>query len=103
MSMEFIVFYSLIHGLVFCVIGGLASKLLSLAERDLNYGFGILLLFIIFEFGLAPLRWFSPSPYELWLGRRSRWAIYARRARWRFTFGAIIRSCGSHRNAVNNL
>ena len=53
MSMEFVIFYSWIHGLVFCVIGGLASKLLSLAERDLNYGFGILLLFIIFEFGFV--------------------------------------------------
>ena len=52
-SMEFVLFYSFIHGLVFCVIGGLAAKLLSLAERDLNYGFGILLLFIIFEFGFV--------------------------------------------------
>ena len=52
-SMEFVVFYSWIHVLVFCVIGGLASKLLSLAERDINYGFGILLLFIIFEFGFV--------------------------------------------------
>jgi len=52
-SMEFVIFYSWIHGLVFCVIGGLTSKLLSLAERDLNYGFGILLLFIIFEFGFV--------------------------------------------------
>ena len=51
--MEFVIFYSWIHGLVFCVIGGMASKLLSLAERDLNYGFGILLLFIIFEFGFV--------------------------------------------------
>ena len=52
-SMELVLFYSWIHGLVFCVIGGLASKLLSLAERDINYGFGILLLFIIFEFGFV--------------------------------------------------
>jgi hypothetical protein len=52
-SMEFVVFYSWIHVLVFCVIGGLASKLLSLAERDLHFGFGILLLFIIFEFGFV--------------------------------------------------
>ena len=52
-SMEYVVFYSWIHVLVFCVIGGLASKLLSLAERDLHFGFGILLLFIIFEFGFV--------------------------------------------------
>lgn len=41
------------HVLVFCVIGGLVAKLLSLAERDLNFGFGILLLFVIFEFGFV--------------------------------------------------
>lgn len=52
-SMELVLLYSWIHGLVFCAIGGLAAKLLSLAERDLNYGFGILLLFIIFEFGFV--------------------------------------------------
>jgi hypothetical protein len=51
--MEHILFYSWIHVLVFCVIGGVASKLLSLAERDLHFGFGILLLFIIFEFGFV--------------------------------------------------
>ena len=52
-SMEFVVFYSWVHVLVFCVIGGFAAKLLSLAERDLHFGFGILLLFIIFEFGFV--------------------------------------------------
>jgi hypothetical protein len=52
-SMEFVVFYSWMHLLVFCVLGGLASKLLSLAERELHFGFGILLLFIIFEFGFV--------------------------------------------------
>lgn len=52
-SMELVLLYSWIHVLVFCAIGGLAAKLLSLAERDLNYGFGILLLFIIFEFGFV--------------------------------------------------
>jgi hypothetical protein len=52
-SMEYVLFYTWIHGLVFCVVGAVASKLLSLAERDLNYGFGILLLFIIFEFGFV--------------------------------------------------
>jgi len=52
-SMELVVFYTWVHVLLFCVIGGLASKLLSLAERDLNFGFGILLLFVIFEFGFV--------------------------------------------------
>jgi hypothetical protein len=46
-----VIFYTWVHGLVFCALGGLASKLLSIAERNLNVGFGILLLFVIFEFG----------------------------------------------------
>ena len=52
-SVELVVFYTWVHVLVFCVIGGLAAKLLSLAERDVNFGFGILLLFVIFEFGFV--------------------------------------------------
>ena len=52
-SVELVVFYTWIHALIFCAIGGLAAKLLSLAERDLHFGFGILLLFVIFEFGFV--------------------------------------------------
>ena len=52
-SMDLVLFYTWIHCLVFCAFGGLAAKLLSLAERDLHFGFGILLLFIIFEFGFV--------------------------------------------------
>ena len=43
--------YTWVHGLVFAVIGGVASRLLELAERNPNLGFGILLLFVVFEFG----------------------------------------------------
>ena len=39
--------------MVFCVIGGIASKLLAVAERNLDLGFGILLLFVVFEFGFV--------------------------------------------------
>ncbi|HET8562759.1 MAG TPA: hypothetical protein VFM35_02685 [Candidatus Binatia bacterium] len=52
-SFEMVLFYTWVHGLAFCVIGGLASKLLALAERNLNLGFGILLFFVIFEFGFV--------------------------------------------------
>jgi len=52
-EMELVVFYTWIHALLFCAIGGFAAKLLSLAERDLNFGFGILLLFVILEFGFV--------------------------------------------------
>jgi len=50
-SFEMVLVYTWVHGLVFCAIGGLASKLLALAEREVHTGFGVLLLFVIFEFG----------------------------------------------------
>jgi hypothetical protein len=50
-SFEMVLIYTWVHGLVFCVIGGVAAKLLFLAEQQASYGFGIVLLFVIFEFG----------------------------------------------------
>ncbi len=44
-SLEMVLVYTWVHGLVFCVIGGIAAKLLGLAERNIDVGFGILLLF----------------------------------------------------------
>jgi hypothetical protein len=52
-SLEMVLSYTWVHGMLFCAIGALASKLLSLAERDVNFGFGILLLFVVFEFGFV--------------------------------------------------
>ena len=52
-SFETVLVYTWVHGLVFCAIGGVAAKLLVLAERDVNAGFGIILLFVIFEFGFV--------------------------------------------------
>jgi hypothetical protein len=61
-SYEMVLIYTWVHGLIFCAIGGIGAKLLSLAEQDTNYGFGILLLFVIFEFGfvLAALLFAAP-------------------------------------------
>lgn len=50
-SLEMVLMYTWVHGLVFCVIGGAASWLLGLAEDNPNIGFGILLLFVVLEFG----------------------------------------------------
>jgi hypothetical protein len=52
-SVEMVLIYTWVHGLAFCVIGGVASRLLALAERNVNFGFGILLFFVIFEFGFV--------------------------------------------------
>jgi hypothetical protein len=50
-SFELVLVYTWVHWLVFCVIGGAASLLLGAAERRPEAGFGILLLFAVFEFG----------------------------------------------------
>jgi hypothetical protein len=50
-NMEMVVNFTWMHVLAFMVIGLAASKLLEQAERDPNLGFGILLLFVVFEFG----------------------------------------------------
>lgn len=50
-SFEMVLVYTWVHGLVFCVIGGIAARLLAAAERRPDLGFGILLLFVVFEFG----------------------------------------------------
>ncbi len=50
---EMALMFTWVHVLVFAVLGGIAARLLALAERDPNYGFGILLLFVVFEFGFV--------------------------------------------------
>jgi len=50
-STETALMFTWVHVLIFAMLGGVAARLLVLAERDPNYGFGILLLFVAFEFG----------------------------------------------------
>ena len=52
-SFEMVWMFTWVHGLVFAAVGGLASRLLALAERNPSFGFGILLLFVVFEFGFT--------------------------------------------------
>jgi len=49
-SFEMVWMFTWVHALVFAAIGGVASRLLALAERNPSVGFGILLLFVFFEF-----------------------------------------------------
>jgi hypothetical protein len=44
-----VLMFTWVHGLVFAVLGGIAARLLAVAERSPHVGFGILLLFVIFE------------------------------------------------------
>jgi hypothetical protein len=52
-NLEAVLMFTWVHGLIFVVIGGLASRLLGIAEHNPNVGFGILLLFVVFEFGFV--------------------------------------------------
>jgi len=61
-SLELVLVYTWVHGMLFCLIGGIASKLLDLAERDLHLGFGIVLLFVIFEFGFLAVAFVIAEP-----------------------------------------
>jgi hypothetical protein len=52
-SLDVVLPFTWLHLLVFVVLGVVASRLLAVAERDANYGFGVLLLFVIFEIGFV--------------------------------------------------
>jgi hypothetical protein len=68
-SFEMVLLYTWVHALVFCVIGGIAARLLAVAERQPNAGFGILLVFVVFEFGFVVLTLFFAEPVFRNLGR----------------------------------
>jgi hypothetical protein len=61
-SLEMVLLYSWVHALVFCVVGGVAARLLALAERRSNSGFGILLLFVVLEFGFVAAAMLFAAP-----------------------------------------
>ncbi len=50
-SVEMALMFTWVHGLVFMILGTAASRLIGLAERNPNLGFGIVLFFVVFEFG----------------------------------------------------
>jgi hypothetical protein len=52
-SLEMVLMFTWVHGLAFAAIGGLAARLLGMAERNPSIGFGILLLFVVFEAGFT--------------------------------------------------
>lgn len=52
-SFEMVLLFTWLHALVFAAVGGVAARLLAFAEHTANVGFGIVLLFVIFEFGFV--------------------------------------------------
>jgi len=61
-SMEMVLMFTWIHVLVFAALGGIASRLLAMAERNPSWGFGLLLLFVVFEFGFVAAAALIASP-----------------------------------------
>lgn len=54
-SFEMVVVFTWVHFLVFAVIGGAVARLLAVVERAPSSGFGILLLFVVFECGFIAI------------------------------------------------
>jgi hypothetical protein len=46
-----VLLFTVAHGLIFVVIGQIAARLVRLAEKNANYGFGIILFLVFFLSG----------------------------------------------------
>ena len=45
--------FTWVHGLVFAALGGIAARLLAVAERNPSLGFGIVLFFVLIQSGFT--------------------------------------------------
>jgi len=61
-SLEMVGMFTWIHVLIFAALGGVASRLLAMVERNPSWGFGLLLLFVVFEFGFVAAAALLASP-----------------------------------------
>jgi hypothetical protein len=61
-SLEMVAMFTWVHALVFVGLGGLASRLLGLADRNPSFGFGVLLLFAVFQFGFIVVAMLLAAP-----------------------------------------
>src|SRR5262245_57366833 len=48
-SFETVAMFTWVHGLIFAALGGIAARLLAVAERNPNLAFGIVLFFVILQ------------------------------------------------------
>jgi hypothetical protein len=67
-SVEMVLMFTWVHGLVFAALGGVASYLLGVAERYPSVGFGIVLLFVVFQFGFTVAAMLFAAPVLTALG-----------------------------------
>lgn len=61
-SFEMVAVFTWVHFMVFAVIGGAAARLLAVAEKVPNSGFGILLLFVVFSCGFIAVSMAIAAP-----------------------------------------
>jgi hypothetical protein len=61
-SFEMVMIFTWVHFLVFGVVGGIAARLLAVAESTPNMGFGLVLLFVVFEFGFVAVTMVFAEP-----------------------------------------
>ena len=61
-SAEMVLMFTWVHGLVFVVLGGIVSLLLDHAERHPSSGFGVLLLFVVLQFGFIAVATVFAAP-----------------------------------------
>jgi hypothetical protein len=67
-SFGMVAMFTWVHGMVFAVLGGLASRLLAVAERNPSVAFGVLLLFVLFQSGFTVTAAFLAAPIFAALG-----------------------------------
>jgi hypothetical protein len=67
-SLEMVLMFTWVHGLVFVGLGGIASWLLAQAERHPSFGFGVVILFVLFQFGFAVTAMLFAAPVLVELG-----------------------------------
>ena len=61
-SLEMVGMFTWIHLLIFAALGGIASRLIATVERNPAWGFGLVLLFVVFEFGFVAAAALLASP-----------------------------------------
>jgi hypothetical protein len=61
-SLEMVGMFTWIHVLVFAALGGIASRLLGMVERNPSWGFGLLLFAVVFEFGFLAVALVFATP-----------------------------------------
>jgi hypothetical protein len=57
-----VLMFTWVHGLAFVVVGGVVARLLAVAERQPSVGFGIVILFVLFEFGFIAAAMLFAAP-----------------------------------------